>query len=314
MKKIAILDDYQSVAKHFSDWSQIENRAEVRVFTDHIADEQPLIERLKPFNVLCIMRERTPLNRDRLAQLPNLELIVSTGKRNASLDIKACEELGIKVEMTDYVESGAPELTWALLMAMARNITTEAQNVKVGDWQTTVGVDLKGKIIGIVGLGRIGSKIASYAKAFDMKVIAWSENLTTEKAAEAGAVLVSKESLFRWSDFVTVHLVLSERSRGIIGKHELEVMKPSAYLINTSRGPLIDEAALLTVLQTKRIAGAALDVYDTEPLPQNHPLRSLDNILATPHIGYVTEETYRVFYRDTIKAIEEWLDRATLSF
>jgi len=309
MKKIAVLDDYQQAAKRFADWSAVESRAELTVFTDHIANEQALIERLRPFAVLCIMRERTPLNRGVLLALPNLKLIVSSGMRNASLDTKACEELGIEVAMTRYVESGAPELTWALLMALARNVVPENHNMRSGGWQTTVGADLKGKTIGIVGLGRVGSKIAAYAKAFDMKVIAWSENLTAERAAETGAVLVSKESLFRWSDFVTLHLVLSDRSRGIIGAKELELMKPTAYLINTSRGPLIDEAALIDTLANRRIAGAALDVYDTEPLPADHPLRSLDNVLATPHIGYVTEETYKEFYGDTVKAILDWLDR-----
>lgn len=307
--KIAILDDYQNIALSMADWRAIEKQADIMVFNDHIADADAIVSRLTPFEIICIMRERTPITREILSQLPNLKLIISTGMRNASLDTKACAELGIEVATTGYVESGAPELTWALLMALTRNIVTESDNVRSGGWQTTVGVDLKGKTIGIVGLGRIGSKIAAYAKAFGMKVIAWSENLTAEKAAEAGAVLVSKQSLFEWSDFVTVHLVLSDRSRGIIGEKELGLMKPSAYLINTSREPLVDEKALITVLKTKRIAGAALDVYDTEPLPADHPFRTLDNVLATPHIGYVTEETYRVFYGDTVKAIESWLDQ-----
>jgi phosphoglycerate dehydrogenase-like enzyme len=277
------------------------------VFNDHITDRAALVQRLLPFDIVCIMRERTPLNRDILSQLPNLKLIVSTGMRNASLDTKTCEELGIQVATTGYVESGAPELTWALLQAITRNIPAESANMRSGGWQTTVGVDLKGKTIGIVGLGRVGSKIAAYAKAFDMKIIAWSENLTVEKAAEAGAVLVSKQSLFEWSDFVTVHLVLSDRSRGIIGEKELAMMKATAFLINTSRGPLVDETALIDALHNKKIAGAALDVYGTEPLPEDHPFRKLDNVLATPHMGYVTEETYRVFYSDTVKAIEDWL-------
>lgn len=305
--KIANLDDYQSVALKMADWTTIQQQAEVTVFTDHLSDETLLAERLQPFQVLCIMRERTPLKRDLLAQLPNLKLIVSTGQRNASLDTKACEELGIEVAMTGYVESGAPELTWALLMALARNLVAEAGNVRSGGWQTTVGVDLQGKTLGIVGLGRIGSKLAVYAKAFGMKVIAWSENLTEERAHRAGAELVSKEFLFKMADFVTLHLVLSDRSRGIVGETELNLMKPTAFLINTSRGPLVDEAALISALQNQRIAGAALDVYDTEPLPADHPIRRLPNVLATPHIGYVTEQTYRVFYGDTVKAIESWL-------
>jgi phosphoglycerate dehydrogenase-like enzyme len=304
--RIAVLDDYQNVALQFADWSAIEKQAQITVFNEHLSGNV-LLEKLAGFEVLCVMRERTPLDRELLGRLPHLKLIVSTGMRNASLDIKACEELGIKVAMTEYVEGGAPELTWALLMAMARHIPAEAQNIKTGGWQTTIGVDLKGKTLGIVGLGRVGSKIAQYAKAFEMKVIAWSENLTEEKAHRAGAELVSKERLFAAADFVTVHLVLSGRSRGIIGAGELALMKPSSYLVNTSRGPLIDEAALVAALENKQIAGAALDVYDTEPLPGGHVLRTLDNVLATPHIGYVTGETYRVFYRDTVKAITDWL-------
>lgn len=292
-----------------ADWSAVLERAEVSVFNDHLSDADSLVDRLLPFEVVCVMRERTPLNKEILARLVNLKLVVSTGKRNASLDIAACADLGIEVAMTEYVESGAPELTWALLMALARRVVVENANVRSGLWQSTVGVDLRGKTIGIVGLGRVGSKIAAYAKAFEMKVIAWSENLTEERAHRAGAELVSKERLFKAADFVSVHLVLSDRSRGIVGKDELALMKPSAFLINTSRGPLVDEAALVNALVAREIGGAALDVYDMEPLPADHMLRSLDNVLATPHIGYVTEDTYRVFYGGTAKAIVEWLDR-----
>ena len=305
--KIAVLDDYQQVAFKFTDWSAITEKAEVQVFHDHIADEQAVIDRLQPFDVVCAMRERTPLKRNILSQLPNLKLIVSTGKRNASIDIKAAEEFGIAVKFTDYVENGAPEFTWALLMAMGRHIPTESNNFRSGGWQTTIGTDFTGKTLGIVGLGRVGSKMATYAKAFDMNIIAWSQNLTEEKAREAGAKLVTKETLFKEADFVTTHLVLSERTKGIIGKDELELMKPTAYFINTSRGPLVDEAALIEILQQKKIAGAALDVFDIEPLPADHPFRKLDNLLATPHVGYVTEKTFRVFYNDTVKAIEEWI-------
>jgi phosphoglycerate dehydrogenase-like enzyme len=301
--RIAILDDYQNVALKFADWSAIKEKTEVTVFT-----APANIDELLPFDVLCIMRERMPFDRQNLEKLKNLKLIVSTGTRNASLDTAACKDLGIEVAMTGYVESGAPELTWALLMALARHIPQEAENVKNGGWQTTVGTDLKGKTIGIVGLGRVGSKIARYAKAFEMKVIAWSENLTEEKAHRAGAEPVSKEYLFKNADFVTVHLVLSDRSRGIIGEPEFALMKPSAYFINTSRGPLVQQQALIETLQNNKIAGAALDVYDTEPLPAEHPLRTLPNLLATPHIGYVTEETYRIFYGDTVKAIVNWLN------
>lgn len=305
--QIAILDDYQDIALSAADWSEVAKKANIRVFHNHVADPEALVEQLKPYTVLCIMRERTPLNREILSQLPELKLIVSTGQRNASLDVKACQELGIEVAMTGYVDSGAPELTWALLMALARKVVTENTNLRSGRWQSTIGVDLRGKTMGIVGLGRIGAKIAAYAKAFEMKVIAWSENLTEERAHRAGAELVSKERLFRESDFISLHLVLSERSRGTVGAQDLSIMKPTAFLINTSRGPLIDEQALIGALANKRIAGAALDVFDQEPLPPDHPLRMLDNVLATPHIGYVTEDTYRVFYEDTVKAVLRWI-------
>ena len=305
--QIAIFDDYQQVAFQFADWTPVHAKAKVTVFSDHIDGEAALVERLRPFAVVCVMRERTPLTRPILSQLPNLKLIVSTGTRNASIDTAAAADLGITVAPTGYHETGAPELTWALLLALARHIVPENAAVRAGGWQERVGADLAGKTIGIVGLGRIGSTIARYARAFGMSVIAWSENLTAEKAGEAGARLVSKEQLFREADFVTVHLVLSKRSRGTITGAELRQMKPSAYLINTSRGPLVDEAALIRVLEDRSIAGAAVDVFDTEPLPVSHPFRQLDNVLATPHVGYVTGDTYRIFYQDTVKAILEWL-------
>jgi len=305
--KIAVLDDYQQVAFKFADWSAITAKAEVKVFTDHTADEKTVIERLLPFNVICVMRERTPLSRNILSQLPNLKLIVTTGMRNASIDIKAVEELGITLNYTGYLESGAPEMTWALIMAIARHIPQESNNFKSGGWQTTIGSDFKGKTMGILGMGRVGSKIAAYAKAFDMNVIAWSPNLTEEKAAESGAQLVSKEDLFKQADFVTIHMVLSDRSRGIVGKEDLSLMKSTAYFINTSRGPLVDEAALIETLQQHKIAGAAIDVFNTEPLPTDHPFRKMDNLLATSHVGYVTENTYKLFYTDTVKAVEDWL-------
>jgi phosphoglycerate dehydrogenase-like enzyme len=305
--KIAILDDYQQLALTMADWSELKEKAEITIFSDHLADESSVIERLKSFQVICVMRERTPLTGVILSGLPELKLIVSTGLRNASVDGKAAAERGIVVAHTGYVNTGAPELTWALIMAIARRVVPENATVLAGGWQAGLGTDLNGKTMGIVGLGNIGSKIARYAHAFDMPVIAWSENLTREKAESCGVEWVTKEDLFRRADFVTVHLLLSPRSRGIIGAAELVLMKPSAYLVNTSRGPLVDEAALIRLLREKRIAGAALDVFDTEPLPADHPFRTLDNVLATPHIGYVTEDTYKVFYEDTVKAILAWL-------
>lgn len=305
--KIAILDDYQEVAFTMADWSNIRSIADVTVYKEHLFEETDLIERLHPFEIICVMRERTPLTHSLLAHLPNLKLIASTGSRNASIDMEAAEKLGITVKHTGYMSTGAIEMTWAMLMAMARHIPTEANAFKNGEWQSTVGTDLAGKTIGLIGLGSIGVKIAAIAKVFDMKVIAWSQNLTVEKAAEHGVQYVSKEALFRESDFVSVHLVLSKRSTGIVAAEDLALMKPSAYFINTSRAPLVDQDALIEVLTNKRIAGAAVDVFDIEPLPADHPFRTMDNLLGTSHIGFVTEDTYRVFYRDTVKTIEEWL-------
>ena len=305
--KVAVLDDYQDVALKFADWSSLEDRVNLTIYHDHLDLEAKLIERLQPFEVVCVMRERTPLTRSILEKLPNLKLIVSTGQRNASIVTKAAEELGITIKPTGYFDSGAPELTWALIIALARHIPQENSNMVTGRWQTTIGTDLKGKTIGIIGLGRVGSKIARYAKAFDMNVIAWSQNLTAEKAADAGALLVDKKSLFKEADFVTIHLVLSDRSTGIVNSEDFALMKPTAYFINISRGPLVDESALIQALQLRKIAGAALDVYNTEPLPLDHPFRKMDNVLTTPHIGYVTEKTYKLFYGDTVKALHEWL-------
>jgi len=305
--KIAVLDDYQGAAFDYADWGVLNDFAGVTVFNDHLFEESEVADRLLPFEVVCVMRERTPLNRSLLTKLTNLKLIVSTGKRNASIDMKAVEELGIAIKSTGYVESGAPELTWALLMSLARNVVKENENVRAGRWQTTIGADLFEKTIGIIGLGRVGAKVAAYAKAFGMNVLAWSQNLTEEKAAECGALKVSKEALFSTADFVTVHLVLSERSKGIIDKDDFKLMKPEACFINTSRGQLVNEHASIEVLQQGRIAGAALDVFDIEPLPGDHPFRTLDNILVTPHIGYVTRHTYEVFYQDTVEAIQQWL-------
>ena len=302
--KVAVLDDFQKVSQEFADWSVLKEVAEVVVFDERLEN---VAEALHSFDIICVMRERTPLKADLLAALPNLRLIVSTGYRNASIDLEAAEKLGIVVKNTGYVWSGAPEMTWALLMAIARKIPKENENFKSGKWQTTIGTDLEGKTIGLVGLGNIGSKIASYAKAFGMNVIAWSENLTEEKANAAGAKLVTKETLFKEADFVSVHLVLSDRSRGIITGKDLNHMKSTAFFINTSRAPLVDEDALIDVLQKRKIAGAALDVFNQEPLPADHIYRGLDNLLATPHIGYVTENTYKVFYQDTVKAIQDWI-------
>ncbi|MCL4464696.1 MAG: D-2-hydroxyacid dehydrogenase family protein [Chloroflexi bacterium] len=305
--KIAILDDYQGVALQMGDWSVLSGRADVTVFRDHLSEPAAVVERLKPFDVVCAMRERTPLSRSIMEQLPNLRLIVSTGPRNASIDTGAAKERGIVVCGTRSAPNGAAELAWALILAIVRNLPAESASLREGGWQLSVGGDLEGKTIGVLGLGRLGGRVAKVARAFGMNVIAWSQNLSRERAEEQGAKLVSKEELFREADIVTIHLVLSSRTRGIVGAPELKLMKPTAFLVNTSRGPLVDEMALIDVLRSRAIAGAALDVYDTEPLPQSHPFRSLDNVVATPHVGFVTRNAYELFYRDTIDDIVAWL-------
>jgi phosphoglycerate dehydrogenase-like enzyme len=308
MMKVAVLDDYQGVALTSADWSSLKDRAEITVFRDHLPVGPALVERLKPFEAVVAMRERTPFKEELLSQLDNLKLILSTGRRNAAIDLKYAAERGITVCHTGYSSHGAMEHSWALILSALRHIPQENTSFKSAGWQTRIGIDLKGKTIGIVGLGNIGGAIARIARAFEMEVIAWSQNLTDEKAQAAGARRVEKEELFRQADIVTLHLILSGRTRDIVGKRELGLMKPSAWLINTSRGPLIDETALIEALQEKRIAGAALDVFDTEPLPADHPFRTMDNLLATPHIGYVTEDTYKIFYQDTVENLVAWLD------
>lgn len=306
--KIAVLDDYQGVALQLADWSQVTARAEVDVFSDHLAEADAVAARLLPYEIVCVMRERTPLGAAMIERLPNLKLIVSTGPRNASIDSNAAAARGIRVAHTGYFGSPTVELTWALILAGARHVVAEAAAVRAGGWQHCIGDDLSGKTLGIIGLGHIGSQVAKIGLAFGMRVLAWSQNLTAEKAAAAGATLVSKEELLRQADVVSVHLVLSERTRGLIGAAELALMKRSARLVNTSRGPIVVEAALIRALEAGQIAGAALDVYDVEPLPPEHPYRSLRNLLATPHIGYVSRGLYQRFYRDTVANIIAWLD------
>jgi phosphoglycerate dehydrogenase-like enzyme len=306
--KVAILDDYQDVALRLADWSAVRRRAEITVFNDHLADPAAVVERLRPFDVVCVMRERTPLSRDILQQLPRLKLIASTGPRNAAIDMRAAAERGIVVTATGYESTPTIELSWALILASARHLAREAASVRDGGWQTRIGTNLRGKCLGVVGLGNIGKEVARIALAFGMTVIAWSQNLTGEIASAAGATLVDKDALFRQADIVTIHLILSRRTSGLVGAAELALMKPTAWLVNTSRGPIVDEAALIEALQARRIAGAALDVFEIEPLPADHPFRRLDNVLATPHIGYVTEELYRTFYGDAAASIAAWLE------
>ena len=306
--KIAVLDDYQGVALEMADWSAVLARADVDVFSDHLDAVDAVAERLHPYDVVCVMRERTPLRADLIERLPNLKLIASTGPRNASIDLRAAAARGIGVVHTGYFGSPTLELTWALILASARHIVAEAAAVRRGGWQHSIGDDLAGKTLGVIGLGNLGSQVAKIGLAFGMRVLAWSQNLTAEKAGAVGAALVSKEELLRQSDIVSVHLVLSDRTRALIGATELAWMKPSARLVNTSRGPIVVEAALIAALKAGRIAGAAIDVYDVEPLPHDHPYRNIDNLLATPHIGYVSRALYQRFYRDTVSNILAWLD------
>jgi phosphoglycerate dehydrogenase-like enzyme len=307
--KIAVLDDYQNVALSMADWSVLDGRASVTVFDDHLADPDAVVARLEPFDVVCVMRERTPMTRAVILRLPRLRLIASTAPRNASIDLEAAGERGIKVVPTGYFSSPTIELTWALILASARSLVAEASSLRAGGWQHHVGDDLTGKTLGVLGLGNIGGAVAKIGTAFGMKVIAWSQNLTAERAAAAAAALVTKEDLFRQADFLTIHLVLSDRTRGLIGAKELALMKPTARLVNTSRGPIVVEADLIATLRNGKIAGAALDVFDQEPLPPDHPYRSLPNLLATPHIGYVSHDLYTRFYQDTVDNIRQWLDR-----
>ncbi len=302
--KVAVLDDYQLVAESMAEWSELPEGTEVRFFQDHLVQEDLLVERLKDFQVVMGMRERTPFPRSLLARLPQLRLLVTTGARNAVFDVEAATQLGIVVCGTGGAGEGPTELTWGLIIGLARQIPHEDQQTRQGHWGTAVGVGLKGKNLGLLGLGHIGSLVARVGNAFDMNVIAWSQNLTAQRAAECQATLVDKDTLFRDSDIVSIHVRLSDRTRGLVGARELGLMKPSAYFINISRGPIVDEAALIDVLQRGAIAGAGLDTVDVEPMPPDHPFLTLSNTLITPHIGYVTEESYRAFYGCVVEDVK----------
>jgi len=308
--QVAVLDDFQSVAREFGDWDRLAERADVTFFHDHLRDEDALAARLAPFDVVALMRERTPLTGALIARLPKLRLVVTSGMVNRSLDLAAAAARDIVVCGTQTSGSGTVQATFALILALMQQIPTVDRDLREGRWQTGVGTEIAGKTIGVIGLGRIGAKVAKIARAFDMHVIAWSPNLTAERAEAAGAELVTKDELLQRADVVTVHVVLGERSRGTIGAREFGLMKPTAYFINTSRGPIADENALLAALREHRIAGAGLDVYDVEPLPLDHPLRSQPNTVLTPHIGYVSRESYATFYPQIVDDIEAWLDGA----
>jgi phosphoglycerate dehydrogenase-like enzyme len=313
--RVAILDDYQQVALASADWSAVHELAEVDVFTSPIAGTEALVSALEPFDVIVAMRERTAFDASRLSQLPRLRLLVTTGMSNASIDLAAAAARGITVCGTGGISASTAELTWGLILALARHIPEEDRRMKMagraggaalgvgGGWQQTVGTGLDGKRLGVAGLGHQGRKVAEIGRAFGMKVSAWSQNLDPAQAKKAHANAVGKEELFSSCDFVTVHYQLGPRSVGLVGAAELALMKPSAYLVNTSRGPIVDSAALLAALRSGSIAGAGLDVYDVEPLPLSDPLRAAPNVVLTPHLGYVTEDTYQVFYGEAAEDI-----------
>jgi phosphoglycerate dehydrogenase-like enzyme len=308
MRKLAVLDDYQGVALQMADWSVLAPECQIEVFRDHLSDLDALAARLRDFEIVTCMRERTPFGRDLLARLPNLRLLVTTGMRNAAIDVKAATDLGIVVCGTSGgPESPPAELTWGLILALVRHIPAEDAATRRGHWGITVGMCLENRVLGVLGLGKLGARVARVGVAFEMSVIAWSENLTAEQAARCGATLVTKDELLARSDILTIHVQLSARTRGLVGSRELALMKPTAYLINTARGPIVDEAALVKALQARTIAGAGLDVFDEEPLPADHPFKKLDNTLLMPHAGYVTEAQYRVRYRDTVENVAAYL-------
>ena len=306
MVRVAVLDDYQGVAMKMADWSVLPSDVEVQVFRDHLPDQDAVAQRLKEFEIVMAMRERTPFPRRLLERLPRLKLLVTTGMRNASIDVEAASDLGIVVCGTGGLSYPTAELTWGLILALIRHIPQEDRATREGQWEVSMGIGLRDKVLGVIGLGNLGSQVATIGRAFGMSVIAWSQNLTAERTAQFGATLVGKDELLSRSDIVTIHVVLSNRTRGLIGARELGLMKSTAYLVNTSRGPIVEEKAL--VLQKGTIAGAGLDVFDEEPLPLDHPLRHLENTVITPHMGYVTKETYQVFFGDVVEDIRAFLN------
>jgi phosphoglycerate dehydrogenase-like enzyme len=312
MHTCLILDDYQNAALGLAQWGRLSGTVSVATITEHIADRDALVARIEAAEILVIMRERTPFPADLLARLPRLKLLVTSGMRNLAIDLDAAKARGIVVCGTDSSPTPPTELTWALILGLVRHLPAEAAALRSnGPWQSTIGADLAGATLGILGLGKIGARVARIGQAFGMEVMAWSQNLTAEKAAEAGATLApSKEALCEAADVLTLHLVLSERTRGIVGEAELQRMRPGAFLVNTSRAGLVDQAALVRALEDKRLAGAGLDVFDTEPLPADSPFRRLPNVLALPHLGYVSKANYSTFFTQAVEDIEAWLEGA----
>ena len=307
--RCAILDDYQNVALSAADWSKVSGDLEIQVFNAHLGAADKVIAALQGFEIICAMRERTAFPRDVIEKLPQLKLLITTGMRNASIDVAAAKTRGVVVCGTPAVGSPTSGIAIGLMLELTRRIGYENARMKAGmPWQTTIGLDLEGLTLGVLGLGKLGARTARIAQAFGMKVVAWSQNLRPEKCQEAGVAYAGKEDLFRQADIVTIHLVLSQRTRGLVGAKELALMKPSAYIINTSRGPIIEETALLEALRGKTIAGAGLDVFDVEPLPVDHPLRKMDNVVLTPHLGYVAMQNYRAYFAGVVDDIRAFLD------
>jgi len=306
--KVAILDDYQGVAEQLVDWSTFEDSCEIKVFNQPFENEDNAIENLKNFEALLIMRERTPMTKKLMDGCPKLRFIATSGMRNLGIDLEHAKSKGIIVSGSEGNKNPTAELTWALILGLARNIKQESENMYQGYWQTTIGFELKGKTLGIMGLGKLGSMVAKVGKAFGMEVIAWSENLKIAEAEKHGVMAVTKEELFEKSDFLTIHYLLSDRSRNLVKYEDISKMKKTAFIINTSRGPIINEDDLIKALQDEIIAGAGLDVYAIEPLPENHKLRFLPNVLLTPHIGYVTIDNYAKWYNQMAEDLQAFLE------
>ena len=307
--RCAILDDYQNVALSMADWSKVANDIDIKVFTTHLGAADAVVAALQGFAIVCAMRERTAFPRAVIERLPDLKLLITTGMRNASIDLDAAAERGVVVCGTPAFGNGTAAIATGLMLDLARRIGYENARLKAGAaWQTTIGLDLEGMTLGLLGLGKLGSRMAEIGHAFKMDVIAWSQNLTAQKCEDAGAEVVGRDDLFRRADFLSIHVQLSERTRELVGAREIALMKPSAFLINTSRGPIVDEAALLKALRENQIAGAGLDVFDIEPLPIDHPFRTLDNVVLTPHLGYVTAQNYRTFFAGIVDDIRAFLD------
>ncbi|MCX8132344.1 MAG: D-2-hydroxyacid dehydrogenase family protein [Roseococcus sp.] len=305
LARLAILDDYQGVTLRLGPWERV-SHLDITVFRDTLAEREALVERLAPFDAILAMRERTPFPRGLIERLPNLKLLITTGERNRGIDAAACAERGVVFCGTPSFGAPTVDLTWGLILGLARRIPEEQASLRAGAWQQGLGVGLEGRTLGLLGLGKLGSRVARVGQAFGMTVIAWSQNLTAEAAAAVGVERVGKRELFARADVLSIHLVLSERSRGLVGAEELAAMKPTAFLVNTSRGPIVDQAALIAALEEGRIAGAGLDVYDIEPLPPGHPLLAAPRTLLTPHLGYVTEENYRAYFAGAVEAIEAY--------